>query len=801
MRIFFILSLTFLISYCGFGQTGVIKGIVKDKLTNESIIGANVLLLGTDLGTSTDFDGAYIIEGLKPGLYNIQVSYIGYESASQYELEVQGIRPTVYNFELSQNSNKIEEVVVKAASFKKTAESPLSLRTIGVSEIMRNPGGNRDISKVIQSLPGVTSTASFRNDLIIRGGAPNENRFYVDDVEVPVINHFSTQGSSGGPAGIINVNFIREVDFYSGAFPVSRGNALSSVFNFKFKDGRDDRTGFNATVGATDIGMTLDGPLGKKTTYLVSARRSYLQFLFKAIGLPFLPTYTDFNMKVRHKIDNKNEITFIGLGAIDDFVLNKQADDSESKQFILNRIPVNSQWNYTNGLVFKHFSATGLTTFVLSRNMLNNEAVKYLDNDETNPSNLVLNYKSREIENKLRIESSHRSGKWEYMVGTSYEWVKYNNTTFNKIFTASGPEEINYSNDIAMHKYGFFGNVGRKLLDERLNFSVGFRMDGTSYSSKMSNPLQQISPRLSVSYQLTEKLAYNFNAGRYYQLPPYTVLGYTVGNELVNKQNNITWITGNHLVTGIEYNFSSSGRLTIEGYYKTYENYPYLLRERISLANLGGDFGVIGNEPATPVSKGRTYGLEILFQQRLFKGFYGILAYTLGKSEFSNASGIYAPSSWDSRQIINLTMGKRFGKNWEIGAKFRFQSGLPGTPFSNDSDLAVNWDRNFSGIPDYTRINTLRNGAFSALDIRIDKKWFFKGWDLNLFFDVQNVTGNATGRNVLVLDRPLDENNKPIGGPITVNPDAPANEQRYRLKTINDATGTVLPTLGIVVTL
>ncbi|MBP9055588.1 MAG: TonB-dependent receptor [Saprospiraceae bacterium] len=793
--------LVLLLPILSFAQTGTIKGTVKDKLSNEAIIGANIVLVGSDLGTSTDIDGSYKIEGLKPGIYNISVSYLGYETINQSEIEIQGIRPTIFNFEMVENAKQLEEIVVKASSFKKTAESPVSLRTIGVSEIKRNPGGNRDISRVIQSLPGVTSTASFRNDLIIRGGAPNENRFFVDDIEVPVINHFSTQGSSGGPAGIINVDFIREVDFYSGAFPVSRGNALSSVFNFKFKDGRDDRIGANLTAGATDIGLTLDGPLSKKSTFLFSARRSYLQFLFKAIGLPFLPTYTDFNMKYKYKIDNKNEISFIGLGAIDDFSLNKDANDTESKQYILERLPVNTQWNYTNGIVYKHYGSHGYTNFVISRNMLNNKAVKYLNNDESNPENLVLDYTSQEIENKLRIENARKHGQWEYLAGVSYEYVKYNNQTSNKIYTNAGSENINYTSALNMHKYGLFGNVSRKLLSDRLNVALGFRLDGNTYSSEMNNLLDQFSPRLSASYQLSEKLSINFNTGRYYQLPPFTALGYTANGALVNKENKITCIKANHVVTGVEYNPDAASRITVEAYYKTYENYPFLLREKISLANLGGDFGVIGNEPVTSDSKGRTFGVEVLLQRRLTKGFYGLLAYTFGKAEFTNAQNSYAPSSWDSRHIISLTGGKRFGKNWELGIKYRYQSGLPGTPFSPNSDLAVNWDRNFAGIPDYSQINTLRYGAFGALDLRLDKKWFFKGWDLNVYLDLQNVTAAAVARDVLVLDRPLDAENKPIGGPIVVNPDQAPELWRYKVKSINDSTGTLLPTLGVVISL
>jgi hypothetical protein len=801
MKFIFLSVFSVLISFGAIAQTGVIKGVVKDKLTNDAIIGANISLIGTDIGTSTDIDGKYIIEDLKPGFYTIEVSYIGYENITQSEIEIQGIRPTILDFEMGENTNQLKEVVVTANSFRKSAESPVSLRTIGVSEIKRNPGGNRDISRVIQSLPGVTSTASFRNDLIIRGGAPNENRFFIDDIEIPVINHFATQGSSGGPAGIINVDFIREVDFFSGAFPVSRGNALSSVFNFKFKDGRDDRIGATMTAGATDLGITLDGPAGEKGTFLVSARRSYLQFLFKALGLPFLPTYTDFNVKYKYKIDKKNEITFIGLGAIDDFALNKDANDTEDKQFILDRLPVNTQWNYTNGIVYKHYGENGFTNFVLSRNMLNNDAVKYLNNDESSANNLLLNYNSREAENKLRIETSQRLNNWEYFGGVSYEFVRYTNATFNKIFTNAGPQDINFENEISFHKYGAFFNVSRKFLKDKLTLNAGMRVDGNSYSDDMNNPLQQFSPRMSLSYQISEKWSYNFNAGRYFQLPPFTSLGYTENGELVNRINNITYIRADHLVTGIEFNPGSTSRITLEGYYKKYNNYPFLLRERISLANLGGDFGVIGNEPVTPTSIGRTYGMEFLLQQRLYKGFYGILAYTLGRSEFTNENNQYAPSSWDSRHIISMTAGKRFGKDWELGVRYRYQSGLPATPFSPDSDLAVNWDRNFAGIPDYSRINTLRLGAFGTLDVRLDKKWFFKRWDLNLFLDLQNLTAAAVARDVLVLDRPLDENLKPIGGPVVANPGASPDQIRYKVKTLSDNVGTVLPTLGIVISL
>ena len=783
-----------------FGQNCILKGEVLDATNNEPIIFANVFIKDSNAGTNSDENGYYEFSNLEPGVYAIEVSYLGYETNTKLEIELTPNRPTVLNFLMEEAASELQEVVVKASAFRKTEESPVSLRNIGVTEIKRRPGGNRDISQVVKSLPGVTSTASFRNDLIIRGGAPNENRFYLDDIEIPNINHFATQGSSGGPNGIINVDFIREVDFYSGAFPANRGNALSSVFQFKQKDGRDDRIGFNATVGASDLGITLEGPIKDKTTFLFSARYSYLQFLFSAIGLPFLPKYTDFQTKIKFKPSNKEEIYFIGIGAIDDFELNFDANQTETQQFLLSNLPVSTQWNYANGLVYKRYGDSGSTSFILSRNMLNNKSIKYKDNDASSQDNLILDYLSQEIENKLRIETNQRVGDYKFLAGVGTELVKYNNTTFNRIFTNSGPLDVNFQSDIQFWKYFGFAQLSRKLLDSRLILSLGMRADGNSYSDDMNNPLEQFSPRASASFALNPNFSINASAGVFYQLPAYTILGYRESNVLVNKENDVSFIRANHLVGGVEWNTSSSARITLEGYYKKYSAYPFLLRDSISIANLGGDFGIIGNEPVVSDAEGRSYGMELLLQQRLFKGFYGILAYTLGWSEFLDGDE-YLPTSWDSRHIVNLTLGKRFKNNWEAGLNWRFQTGLPFTPFSDDSSLVLNWDRNNAGIRDFDQINTLRQKAFSQVDIRVDKKIFFEKWSLNIYLDVVNATATAVDAETLILDRPLDDNNMPIGEGIIENPMDPIDVQKYRLKSISDNVGTPIPTLGIVISI
>ncbi|MFN8397412.1 MAG: TonB-dependent receptor [Bacteroidia bacterium] len=782
-----------IVAYSGaLGQNGIIRGRVFNAINNEPLDFATVKVQQQPIGTYTDSTGRFEIKGITPGLYNLEISYTGFATKVLPELEVTNAKPVVLEVGLQEEGAKVDTVVITSSAFNKTEESPVSLRTIGVNEIARNPGGNRDISKVIQSLPGVAGTVAFRNDIIIRGGSPNENRFFIDGIEVPNINHFSTQGASGGPVGLINVNFIREVDFFTGAFPSNRGNALSSVMEIKQKSGREDRLGFNATVGSSDLGLTVEGPLLKKTTFIASARRSYLGWLFKTLALPFLPNYNDFQFKTRTKFDAKNELTVIGLGAIDNFALNLEADSTQQQKYILGYLPVNTQWNYTVGTNFKHYFENSYLTVVASRNMLNNRNVKYENNDESVASGKVLDYLSQEIENKFRIEHNLRQGKWRAVYGVGYEFARYLNDTYNRISTPAGIDTINYSTRLNIHKYGAFGNISRSLADDRLTLALGLRMDGSSYSKEMANPLEQISPRFSLSYIIKPRFSVNFNTGMYYQLPAYTAMGFRdASGTLLNRENGLKYIRSTHVVGGLEYNTKFNTRFTVEGFLKRYDNYPFLTREQISLANLGGDFGVVGNAPVTSTSKGRTYGVEVMAQQKLYKGFFGILAFTYVRSEFTDSSGAFKPSSWDNRMIVTSVLGKKFKRNWEIGVRWRLYGGTPYTPYDVDrSSLVSVWDITRQGIPDYTLLNTLRLKPSHNLDFRVDKKWFFQKWSLNLYLDIQNAY-NFQAQGVPYLDVERDTDGNPV---LDTN-----NPGHYKLVEIENTIGTLLPSIGVVI--
>ena len=779
-----------------FCQNGIIKGFVKDATNNEAIPFANVYIEQINTGIATDIEGKFEFNNINSGLYNIKFSFVGYESKTYAEIIVNPNKPTVLDVNLIKSSTSLDVVEIKSSPFQKSEESPVSKRTISATEIYRNPGGNRDISRVIQSLPGVASTVSFRNDIIIRGGAPNENRFYLDGIEIPNINHFATQGSSGGPVGMINVNFIREVDLYSGAFPANRGNSLSSVMEFKQIDGNPDRIAKTLTIGSSDIGATLDGPINDKTTFVLSARRSYLQLLFSAIGLPFLPTYNDFQFKTKTKLNDKNQITVIGIGAIDDFELNTGINDNEDdpdvierNNYILGYLPVTTQWNYAVGVNWTHFKDKSFQNFVLSRNHLNNESIKYKDNIEET-QNLLQNYKSEEIETKFRFENTVRNNGWKINFGTGIEDVTYKNKTYQKIIFQNIEDTLNFNSELNFIKSSLFGQISKKLINNKLVASLGVRSDQNSYSKKMANPLKQLSPRFSLAYALNEKSSLNFNVGQYFQLPAYTVMGYrNSSNELINKNNSLTYINNKHLVFGIEANPGNFSKVTLESFYKKYDNYPFLIGDSISLANLGGDFGVIGNEEVTSSSKGRSYGVEFLAQKKLNKSFYGILAYTWVRSEFKDKNDEYKPSAWDNQHIISITGGVKLKKDWEIGMRFRFSGGAPYTPYDtlNSSYTSV-WDVNSFGVFDYDNLNGRRLKSNHGLDIRIDKKWYWKKVTLNLYLDIQNLYNfqSETPASLIAL---IDENGNKV-----LNSNDPS---RYQLKYLNNTSGTALPSIGL----
>lgn len=791
MHKFFLLLFVMFSSWV-FAQLGGININVYDEFSKRPIT-VTVKIIGSDQSISGT--GNLQFSDLKPGDYTFEIESENYTTGFLNDINIVPNQNLSFSIGLQKSNEKIEEIVINKKTYKTTAESPISLRNISSEEIQKNAGSNRDISKAILSFPGVGSTSSFRNDLFIRGGSSSENKFYIDGIEVPVINHFQTQGASGGPRGIITVDFVKDVDFYSGAFPAKRNGVLSSLFEFNLKQARKDKLGYKAILGLDDMQLMIDGPLSKDQSWtgLFSVRKSNLQLLFKAIGLPFLPSYYDANFKVSKKFKSGDELYFIGLGALDKFKLNDNVEKTPNNLSLIDRLPVSPQWNYTFGAGYRHLAENGNWLFTLSRNTLDNKSKKYYKNVET-PENLLFDYQSQEIENKLRVDRNLSLKDFQISLGANINASTYKNNSTSKIVSQNAINFDQLNVNLNVLQYGLYVQAAKKIFDNKVQLSAGTRIDASNYSSQTNNPLEQFSPRFSLSYRFAPQFAFNFNTGIFYQLPTYTALGFSENGNFTNK-NTLKYIKNTHLVGGFEYNGKNNLRITLEGYYKKYKNYPFSLRNQISIANIGGEFGVVGNEPLDSRGMGETYGFEVLAQKRTTNNFYGIAAYTFGYSKFSNENNNLLSSSWDSRHIVTLTAGKYFAKNWNIGARFRMQSGLPETPYDlQRSALAQIWNVANGPVQNYNYLNTLRGNLAHQLDIRTEKKWVFSKWQLTAYVDIVNIYGSANPSNLPVVNLQRDGNNNGI----IANPTDPQNQQYYLLELDKKDKSTPLPYFGLI---
>ena len=762
-----------------------IKGVVIDKSTRQPLEFVNVLVVGLGIGASTDVNGNFLITQVPPGIYRLQASFLGYKTELTPEYRVNHVTPYV-QIELEEENASLNEVIVTASPFQKVPESPVSLRVIGLQEIEKAPGANRDISKVVQNYPGVAfSPIGYRNDLIVRGGGPSENRFYLDGVEIPNINHFSTQGASGGPVGLIDADLIRSVKFYSGAFPADKGNALSSVLDFSLRDGDMERNSLKATLGASEVSLSSNGHIGNKTSYLVSVRQSYLQALFKILGLPFLPAYTDASFKIKTRFDSHNELTLLGLGGIDRMKLNLGIE-GEDAEYMLSYLPEINQETYTVGGVYRHYSQRHVQSIVLSQSYLNNRNVKYRDNDESSEENLTLRLGSIEQETKLRMENTSSWSVWKVKAGFDLNYSRYKSNEYRKVF-ANALREYDYHTDLSLWRWGMFASVDYAAPDKSFTASMGVRTDGNNYSDKMKELWRQLSPRLSVSYRLIEGLTLSGHVGLYYQLPSYTALGFK-GEEGEYVNRHLDYISVSQESLGLSWTPNENMELSVEGFYKFYGHMPFSLSDQIPLSCKGNDYGTIGNEALSSEAKGRSYGVELMFKWLLTQKLNLSSSLTIFKSEFKDGEqGSYVPSAWDNRFILNMSGTYNFPKHWSLGAKVSCIGGSPYTPYDVEkSSLVEAWNVQGRAYYDYSRYNQERLPVFGQLDVRVDKTFYLKKCMLGFYLDIQNITASKLRQPDALMSTGQIE-----------NPSAPLSEQRYVMKSIRQESGTLLPTLGI----
>lgn len=758
-----------------------VRGKVIDKNSRKPVAYANVTVTGLPgKGASTDSLGVFRIEQVPPGIYRFEATCIGYVTTSSPEYIVSASTPFI-EIEMEEDANLLTAVVVTPSPFRRSIESPVSMRVIGLQEIEKSPGANRDISRIVRAYPGVSfSPVGYRNDLIVRGGSPSENRFYMDGIEIPNINHFATQGASGGPVSIVNADLVREITFYTGAFPANRSGALSSVLDFRLRDGNPDKQTFKATLGASEVSLSGSGHFNDRTTYLFSVRQSYLQLLFKALGLPFLPNFIDGQFKIKTRLTEHDELTVLALTGIDKMKLNTD-EKGEDAEYLLSYLPTIHQETFTVGAVYRHYAGKHTQSVTLSHNYLNNRNLKYRNNDDSSEDNLTLRLRSVEQKTTALFENRTRLGQWTLKEGAELTNSGYTNNT-------DSPFSL-YKTSLNIIGWGAFFSSDYSTRNNRFTLSAGIRVDGNNYNRGMKQLWKQLSPRLSASYKLSEQWILNGSAGLYHQLPPYTALGYK-NNDGTYLNKALKYMRVMESSIGADWHLHDRIMISAEGFFKRYNRIPLSLQDNIPLACKGNDYGVVGNEPLASTADGRAYGLETMFRWQVSGRFNLVSSFTLYKSEYRNHSGDdYIPSAWDNRFILNMSGTYNLPKRWSIGGKVSYIGGAPYTPYDEDkSSLVQAWDAKGQPYYDYSLYNTGRLPDFAQLDVRVDKSFYFRRCMVGLYLDLQNVTGSKLKQPDVIMSTGVIE-----------NPAAPASEQRYKMKYLKQESGTLLPTLGVTV--
>lgn len=589
---------------------GVINGKILDKVSKEPLPGVNVIVIGTNYGAATDVQGEFEIRGLEVGMYQIRICAIGFNTVVKSDIIVNSTRPSTQLIELSSTVIELENVIVRSDYFDMDPTELNSVTSFSYEEIRRAPGGFEDVIRALSILPGVAQASPGRNDLVVRGGAPSENLYLVDGFVVPNINHFGSQGATGGPLSFINLDYVRETTFSTGGFSTLYGDKLSSVLKINLRDGRTDRIGGKGTISASQFGFNLEGPITNKSNFIFSGRRSYLDFIFNAAGFNFVPEYYDLLTKINFNLDSKSKLSFLFIGAFDNVNFN---NNDEEDIYENSRILGSNQNQYVTGISFRKLFNKGFFNVSLSRNF-----VDYDTSQKDTLLNPIFLNQSREGENELKTDLVYQFSKTsEISAGLSVKFIKFNSKIKLQNFITSFGEKLNITSldeSRNYQKYGFYVQYSN-LVFNRIMYSAGVRGD---YFTGINSELL-ISPRFSISYSLNQLSSLSFSIGRYNQYPSYIWLA---ASEL-NRELKAAQV--NQYVFGIESKLREDVRLKLEGFYKHYSNYPTSnSRPYIILANTGAGFGggdenfaSFGLEPLVSSGKGSINGVELSLQKNL----------------------------------------------------------------------------------------------------------------------------------------------------------------------------------------
>lgn len=700
-------------------HTGTLTGEVRDAETKSPLIGANVMVLTTEYGAATDSTGEFVVHGLPVGSYTLRVTYIGYKSLMKTDVIIKPDRRTDVIAELQSAPLQSEALTVTSGYFAAFENEPVGMAGFSGEEIRRAPGSGGDVSRILMSLPSVAVVNDQSNALIVRGGNPLENTFYIDNIEVPNINHFPDIASSGGPIGMVNVDFIRDVHFHTGGYPVKYGVRLSSVMDISFREGsREDFEG-QLDLNFAGFGGVAEGPLpGEKGSFMISARRSYLDFVVEQfdVGSTVAPRYGDYQGKIVYDVHPQHQLSLIALHGDD--------QNSPGREVALENkmIHYGSQNIYqgTTGIQWRAlWDRHGYSHTSISYTLQRFEEEWYETNTDAFAARNHTNEGALRFRNLNRLRLGNR---WTAELGLDADYLlaEYDNLYASTTDDLGNPvPELELDSEEAAGKLGIFASM-EWTPTIRLSTTFGLR---AGYFSR--NDHLTLSPRMGWSYQFTDKLSVNGSLGMFRQQLPLLLLAQNPGNpDLFDLQ-------AVHYIIGIERLLAQDMRLTLEVYRKDYTGFPMdparpgiFLIDQDSWAKFGD---LVDNGQAV------SQGIELMVQKKLARNFYGIASLSLFRSKYRGLDDEWRPRKYDNRVLVSIDGGYKPGKNWEFSARWLYAGGPPYTPMDIEKSR-----EHHRAVLQNNAIHEKRYPAYHSLNLRADRRFHFSHQNIVIYLSIWN---------------------------------------------------------------
>ncbi|MBN2105404.1 TonB-dependent receptor [bacterium] len=700
-------------------SVGTIRGRLLDADTQAPLIGANVIIIGSNRGAATDMEGNFVIDNIPVGSYILQFTYMGYQPLTKTDVIVKSQRETYVHAETRMQTLETEAVCVTDGYFTRQKEQSVSAFNYSYEEIRRAPGSGGDVSRILMSLPSVAMVNDQSNSLIVRGGNPVENTFFVDNIEIPNINHFPDQASSGGPIGVLNVDFIRDVNFYSGGFSSIYGDKLSSVMDIRFREGNPKEWDGQLDLNFAGFGGVAEGPLGKNGSWLVSARRSYLDFVVKVldVGSTIAPRYGDIQWKVHYDLSPENRMIFLGIWSDDHNAPDREAG-LKNKMTHYGR---QDDGIRTTGLTWRKLQGSrGYTQTSISHTVQNYRQDWY----ETYTEEHAVRNRSAEHALKLRNVSHmrlHPNHGVEFGLDGKYLWSDYNNwihATTNAL--GDSIPELRIKNDLNASKAGGFINYTLQAISG-MDLNIGVRADYFSIPDRLT-----WSPRLSLSYRITNRTTLNASGGRFYQNLPLLLISRNESNRTLHDMTSV------HYILGLEYLLTENTRLTAEFYHKAYDHFPVdPSQPGLFLIDEGYQFA---QSKCVDTGKAQTWGMELMVQKKLARKLYGLASVSVFKARYRGTDGLWRNRKYDNQWIFSLEGGYKPCQKWEFSLRWIAAGGGPYTPL--DLDASRQYHRM---VQDKNRINQARYPDYHSMNIRVDRRFSFRSSNLIFYLSVWNV--------------------------------------------------------------